>query len=118
MQISIKETIETFAQALEHCAQEEILFAVIGPFGSYSGQEEEMGDKIYCIPPKRQRKVLSWTDAKSLLSYPYESSYAGIQCNAVYAWTENYVIFVTEYDGRTDIHRISRSPINCEPYII
>ena len=96
---------------LEAAAGELIVGAVIGvmDWGDYHS------DKVpqYELQPKN--KLLSWEEALPLLDYEYNTSYGAPECNAVYVWTENNVIFVSQYDGATSLHAIPRNPKDAAP---
>ncbi len=55
-------------------------------------------------------KVLSWSKAKPLLNYDFDSGYGSPRCNAIYAWTKSWVIAISQYDGSTSPFRIPRNP--------
>jgi hypothetical protein len=39
-----------------------------------------------------------------MLDYEYDPDFGTPHCDAIYAWTENEVLFVFDYDGSTQIH--------------
>ena len=59
--------------------------------------------------------VLNWLEARNKLDYEYDSGYGGADCHAVYAWTKNYVLFVSIYDGATEVEALPRDPTPCFP---
>lgn len=60
-------------------------------------------------------KLLSWPEARPLLDYEFSSGFGAPKCNAIYAWTEDYVIAVSQYDGATSPFRVPRNPQDCTP---
>lgn len=100
----------TFAQDIEEEAArvgEPILSVVIGPRG--------WDDSRDLVPKEIQNKVLSWQSARTLLAYGYDSGYGGVDCNSIYAYTHNWVLFVSTYDGSTCVCAIPRYPVEGEP---
>jgi hypothetical protein len=45
-----------------------------------------------------------------VMNYEHNSSYGSQECHAILAWTENYVIYVHEYDGSTCLTSKPRNP--------
>ncbi len=87
-------------------AQNEPILAVVIGHG-------ERGDSI----PRGERqhgKVLSWEEAAPLLDYPFYAGFGGAGCESAYAWTENLIIGVYEYDGATSVESLPRHPIEGE----
>lgn len=82
---------------------------VIGRFGWYGDNPRVESTKDV------QGKVLSADEAKPLLSYNYYRGYGSPDCHAVYCWTKNRVIFVSQYDGATSVCSVPRFPVECEP---
>lgn len=62
-----------------------------------------------------KNKVLPWEEAERWLDYEFHSGYGAPGCQAIYAWTQDRVIFVSQYDGATSIRSIPRSPCDEEP---
>lgn len=59
--------------------------------------------------------LLSWEEAKPIIDYRFHAGCGGADCHAVFAWTKSWVIFVSKYDGSTDIARVPRNPVACVP---
>lgn len=104
------DTNPTFAELIEKAAKEPILSIVIGAYGwdGYCAPEPDHTESV-------QNKVIDWATAKELLNYEYISAWGSPQCHAITAWTENYIIFVSQYDGMTHICTIPRNPIDHPP---
>jgi hypothetical protein len=97
-----------FADALEHAADPEPISAiVIGPFGRGDGFGEERITRPVSV---RVGELLTWDEARPMLDYEFGTP----QCDAIYAWTENKVLVVYEYDGSTQILTIPRNPTPAE----
>ncbi len=60
-------------------------------------------------------KVLPWAEAQPYLDYDFDSGYGAPGCQAIYAWTKSWVIFISQYDGSTRCNRIPRNPVDCIP---
>lgn len=102
------------AELIEEEAEEQILFAVIGDMGWGDGYKSEHVPN-YDQQPKY--KLLKWDDASKWLDYDTDFGYGAPSHNSVYCWTENFVLFFSQYDGSTNVERIPRNPISCEPYM-
>lgn len=59
--------------------------------------------------------VLSWEQAKPWLDYEFHNGYGAPGCNAICVWTTNQVLFVSQYDGSTDIQSVPRNPVAHKP---
>lgn len=57
---------------------------------------------------------VNWNEVKDYLDYEYDDGFGGTGCDAIYAWTENFFVGVSEYDGATGLDAYPRNPINCE----
>jgi hypothetical protein len=96
---------------LEEADGKPILGVVIGPmgWGDYGHENVPQYDK------QQHGKLLSWEQAQPLLRYEFHNGYGAPGCNAIYAWTEDYVIAISQYDGSTSAFRVPRNPIDCMP---
>jgi hypothetical protein len=68
------------------------------------------------LPEPVSGRTLSWEEAGPILDYEYDDGFGGAECHAIYAWTENRVLFVSEYDGATSVQWLPRHPIDCVPW--
>jgi len=95
----------------EEAHGEEILAIVIGEmgWGSYGSDSVPEYDQIPF------GKVLSWDHAKKWLTYEFDSGYGAPGCNAIYAWTENRIIAIGQYDGATWPYSLPRNPMDIMP---
>lgn len=57
----------------------------------------------------------SWHAAQERLSREFDDGYGSPGCPAVIAWTENWIISVSQYDGSTRPFRIPRHPVYHDP---
>jgi hypothetical protein len=84
---------------------------VFGEYG-WGGYSE---DTIF-VPKDKQGVLLTLEDAKPMMDgWTYYGGYGAPQCYATYVWTNKRVIWVTQYDGSTDLCDAPRSPIACKP---
>ena len=60
-------------------------------------------------------KVLAWEKAIPQLSYEFDAGHGAPGCEAIYAWTKDWVIFVVQYDGATWPTRVPRNPVDIMP---
>ena len=89
----------TFAEDIERAAGgEEILAIVLGARGYKDDTTPNLG-----VPVK-------WEEARPILDYEYDSGYGGVDCHAIMAWTETWVLFVCSYDGSTWVASVPRKP--------
>ena len=96
---------------LAAAAGEPILALVIGEMGW--GDYASAGVPGYAEQPRGV--VLTWEDAAPWLDYAYDTGHGAPRCNAVYAWTATRVLFVSQYDGATEVEAIPRNPTPCAP---
>lgn len=87
-----------------------ILGVVIGEMGWGDYGSEDCPH--YAAQPRN--KLIPWEQAKLLLDYEFSDGYGAPKCNAIFAWTEEYVIAISQYDGSTSPFRIPRNPCDCE----
>lgn len=88
----------------EAACGEPILSVVINK-GSYA-----FGRKSRKIPSEKLGVVLTAADAAPLLDYAYDDGFGVQDCHDIYAWTENLVLYVHEYDGATSVESVPRHP--------
>lgn len=67
------------------------------------------------IPEDLESKVVSWEEVESLLDYEYSTGRGSQDCHSIYAWTETRVIFISEYDGSTNVTSLPRNPVDISP---
>jgi hypothetical protein len=60
-------------------------------------------------------KLITLEQAKPFLDYEYDTGYGAPELPAIYAWTQDRVIAVSQYDGATGFFSIPRNPIDCLP---
>lgn len=86
---------------------EPILAVVIGEMGwpNY-GDDERHAPGL-----ARKGELLTWDEAKPLLTYGYSTGYGAPDCQAVMAWTESRVITTCQYDGSTWVTWTHRNPV-------
>jgi len=110
---------------------EEIEAVVFGPFGwgdaPDEGEEWELGwrepesplTKGPIVPFNERGKILSPPHLArfymSTTSWTFKSGYGSPNCYAVYVWTNQRVIWVTQYDGSTRLCGVPRNPQDIMP---
>lgn len=78
---------------------------VIGAFG-WSGYRGNGRD----IPDSLRGQLLAWADARPHLDYAYSAGFGAPDCHAVTIWTDDKVIWITQYDGSTSMDSVPRNP--------
>ena len=58
-------------------------------------------------------KIISWNEAMILLDYEFDLGIGDPGCHAIYIWTTNFVLFVSECDGATGLASIPRTCDGC-----
>ena len=91
---------------LEETNEYEIEAVVIGElgWGDYGKENIPNYDK------QPRQTILTWKEAKSWLDYEFDSGYGSPMCNAIYVWTKNKILFISQYDGATSLNSIPRNP--------
>lgn len=100
-------------KAYEQELNETISHIVIGEHYSciYSSDDDEDAR-----PPRDKTNVkLSREEGLAILDEEYDNSFGGADCYPFYAWSENYLFTVSEYDGATGVSAWPRHPVNCIP---
>lgn len=104
--------MSTFAEEIETAANGEPIEAIVlSPARTdfwWGGNERD-------TPEELTAKPISWSDARPLLDYEYDSGFGGQDCHSFYAWTAHRILFVSEYDGATSVCVIPRNPEPGEP---
>ncbi len=96
---------------LEEAKGERIIGVAIGEmgWGDYGS------DAVPRYQVQKRGIVLSWDEAKPLLDYEFDSGHGAPGCNAIYVWTETQILFISQYDGATNINSIPRNPMDVMP---
>ena len=96
---------------LDEADGEAIIGVVIGPmgWGDYGSESVPQYDS------QRRGEVLTWDEALPFIDYEFSNGFGAPECNAVYAWTESWVIAICQYDGSTSPFKIPRNPSACTP---
>jgi hypothetical protein len=116
----------TFAAQIEEEAggADKIVSAVVGLFGWAAYHDEEPDTTAYGFdreasrmpfPPEMRFKPQSWDVVRKYLDYNHDQGYGAPECHAVFVYTEDSVIFVSTYDGSTDLEKIPRNPSESRP---
>jgi len=68
------------------------------------------------VPFDKRGIILSLEEARPLMqTWSFYGGYGSPECYAVYIWTNERVIWVTQYDGATMLSSAPRNPIACMP---
>ena len=67
------------------------------------------------IPDNLIGKPVCFGDVREYFDYEYDDGFGGAECHAIYLYTRNFIVFVSEYDGATSVDCIPRNPIECTP---
>lgn len=86
---------------------------VFGEYG-WSGLGEERCNNP--IPKDKIGVLLSLEEARPLMKgWTYDGGFGSPQCYATYVWTNQRVIWVTQYDGSTNLDSMPRHPQDVIP---
>lgn len=96
---------------LNEVNKDEIEAVVIGEMGWDDYGSEDVPN--YYNQPKGQ--VITWEEAKKWLDYDFDGGYGAPGCNAIYVWTTDSILFISQYDGATKIEKIPRNPMDIMP---
>ena len=68
------------------------------------------------VPSNKRGVVLSFEEAKPyMVGWSFYGGFGHPKCYACYIWTDKRVIWVTQYDGATNLDSAPRNPINIVP---
>ena len=91
---------------------EKVEALVFGPYG-WDGYEEPENQPV---PKDKRGVVLTLEEAKPFMQgWSYYGGYGAPKCYASYIWTNQRVIWVTQYDGATGMDGAPRHPVNIVP---
>lgn len=104
-------------------SDEPVEAAVIGNHGDSWWREDgerdgslDPDDRRFIAPGKRGI-VLDWAEAAPLLDYEYDDGFGGADCHPVWIWTPTRVLFVSTYDGSTNVTSVPRNPAAGQPHM-
>lgn len=66
----------------------------------------------------RNDEVLTREQALPVLDEDYCAGHGGADCFPFYAWSESWIVAVSEYDGATCLSRWPRHPISITPVFV
>jgi hypothetical protein len=68
------------------------------------------------VPKERQGQLLTLDEASPMMEgWSFYGGFGSPSCPAVYIWTNQRVIWVTQYDGSTRLSSAPRNPMACDP---
>lgn len=106
----MKDTLENWILSVAN--GEEIEAIVIGEMG---WGRDYTSEKVPGYNNHPRDKVLKWSEAVEYLKYEFDCGFGAPGCEAIYAWTKSWVIFISQYDGATGVCSIPRNPCDCKP---
>lgn len=65
--------------------------------------------------PEWVGKLMAWEQAKPIIDRPFYSGYGAPGCHAIYVWTNQRVLFISQYDGSTSLESVPRNPCDIKP---
>lgn len=110
-----------FADQIEEAANGPILGVVVGGFGwDPEGPDEEAyrwdrDGQRKPIPLELKLTVQPWDTVRPYLDYVHRSDFGSPEVHAIYAWSEDRIVFVSTYDGSTAVEWIPRHPTDITP---
>ena len=91
-------------------------------FGAWGGGSDDFSTPGYeepeppPVPFEKRGIVMRFVDAhKFMQGWRFSGGYGSPECYAVYIWTNQRVIWVTQYDGATGLDSAPRCPLNIIP---
>ena len=101
---------------------EAIVFGAFG-WGSWDDDDEGSNSMGYhedmlkeFIPWDKRGKVLTLEEARPHMQcWSFDGGFGAPECYATYVWTNQRVIWVTQYDGSTGLDSMPRNPVACVP---
>lgn len=115
-----REFKSAYEELLEFLRPDETVEAIVfGDFGWSGFAPGELGYDEQDPPPvpfDKRRIVMTLEQAKPYMqSWEFEGGFGAPECYETYVWTNQRVIFVSEYDGSTGLNSVPRNPIECDP---
>jgi len=110
--------LDAFTDLMVEMQEGENIEAVL--FGRWGGAEydDEVYDDPGIVPADIQGKVLTLDEAMPLMKgWSFNGGFGAVECYAVRVWTNQRVLWVTRYDGATQINSSPRNPIDYFPDI-
>jgi hypothetical protein len=112
----------TFLSALLEIAGTDVITdVIIGPYGWDDIDDVGDADWLDSGRPRIAREMLgrplSLDIVRPLLDFEWDRGYGSPSCYALYAYSDSYIYFVSQYDGSTTLNRVPRNPIECIPHM-
>jgi len=102
-----------YAELLDEMQEGEQVEAIVFGNWGWDGFEEPIPKPV---PIKKRNKILTLEQAKPYMKgWSFNGGYGAPECYAVYIWTNQRVLWVTQYDGATRLYSMPRNPIACNP---
>ena len=122
----LQSTGNAYSELLAYLEPGEVVEAIVfGAFGWGSWDEDDEGSNAMgyqedmlkeFIPWNKRGKLLTLEEAKPHMQcWSFDGGYGAPECYATYVWTNQRVIWVTQYDGSTCLDSMPRNPVACVP---
>lgn len=106
--------LDAYKDLMKFLNKNEIVEGIV--FGEYGWGGYGENECKNPIPKEMKGVVLTLERAKPLMNgWSFNCGHGSPECYATYIWTNQRVIWVTQYDGATTLDSAPRSPKNCIP---
>ena len=105
-------TLNAYDDLMKFLEKDEVVENII--FGDYGWSG--FGEDVKFIKRNQKNKLMTIDEAKPLMNgWSFDGGFGSPDCYATYIWTNKRVIWVTQYDGSTNLDSMPRNPIACKP---
>lgn len=100
--------MSAYAELMEYLKEGEVVEAIV--FGAW-GWSEHGAPKPSPVPDEVKGKVLTLEQAEPMMqSWNFYGGYGAPECYATHIWTDRRVLWITQYDGLTQLSSAPRNP--------
>jgi len=105
-------TLNAYDDLMKFLEKDEFVENII--FGDYGWSG--FGEDVKFINRNQKNKLMTIDEAKPLMNgWSFHGGFGSPDCYATYIWTNKRVIWVTQYDGSTNLDSMPRNPTVCKP---
>jgi hypothetical protein len=105
--------LDAYADLLDEMKEGEQIEAIVFGDWGWEGYGEPVPNPV---PTTEKNKVLTIEQAKPYMKgWSFNGGTGAPQCYAVRIWTNQRVLWATQYDGDTHLDSAPRNPIDCVP---
>lgn len=109
-----EEEMNAYKDLMAELKDGEIVEGIV--FGAYGWSDFGEEDCSNPIPESKRGVLMTLEQAKPLMEgWTYHGGYGSPDCYATYVWTNERIIWVTQYDGSTCLDSAPRHPMACVP---